>query len=151
MFWMLYWMIRWKSMFLHQNFKLNLPPSELDIVIVIMHNDAEFAEDQFGTKIFYLFGRFWGHMYTHDIRTIWKFIVINVPKVISWTFWVTPHSLRVLITIEWGIAVCLKDGNPAGHKFLQKMTRWNFQVAFLVHFFLLPLINITSKLFPYYP
>ena len=52
-----------------------------------------------------LFGRFWGHMYTHDIRTIWKFIVINVPKVISWTFWVTPHSLRVLITIEWGIAV----------------------------------------------
>ena len=47
-------------------------------------------------------------MYTHDIRTIWKLIVINVPIVISWTFFVTPHSLRVLITIEWGIAVCSK-------------------------------------------
>ena len=44
-------------------------------------------------------------MYTHDIRTIWKLIVINVPIVISWTFSVTPHSLRVLITIEWRIAV----------------------------------------------
>ena len=44
-------------------------------------------------------------MYTHDIRTIWKLIVINVPIVISWTFLVTPHSLRVLITIEWRIAV----------------------------------------------
>ena len=54
-----------------------------------------------------LFGRFWGHMYTHDIRTIWKLIVINVPIVISWTFLVTPHSFRVLITIERGIAVCL--------------------------------------------
>ena len=43
---------------------------------------------------------------THDIRTIWKLIVINVPIVISWTFLVTPHSLRVLITIEWRIAVC---------------------------------------------
>ena len=52
-----------------------------------------------------LFGRFWGHMYTHDIRTIWKLIVINVPIVISWTFLVTPHSFRVLITIERGIAV----------------------------------------------
>ena len=52
-----------------------------------------------------LFGRFWGHMYTHDIRTIWKLIVINVPIVISWTFLVTPHSFRVLITIEQGIAV----------------------------------------------
>ena len=52
-----------------------------------------------------LFGRFWGHMYTHDIRTIWKLIVINVPIVISWTFSVTPHSLQVLITIEWRIAV----------------------------------------------
>ena len=55
MFFMLYWMIRWKSMFLHQNFRLNLPPSELNKwTIVIIHNDAEFAEDQFGTKIFYL-------------------------------------------------------------------------------------------------
>ena len=44
-------------------------------------------------------------MYTHDIRTIWKLIVINVPIVISWTFLVTPHSFRVLITIEQGIAV----------------------------------------------
>ena len=52
-----------------------------------------------------LFGRFWGHMYTHDIRTIWKLIVINVPIVISWTFLVTPHSFRVLITIERGTAV----------------------------------------------
>ena len=52
-----------------------------------------------------LFGRFWGHMYTHDIRTIWKVIVINVLIVISWTFLVTPHSFRVLITIEQGIAV----------------------------------------------
>ena len=52
-----------------------------------------------------LFGRFWGHMYTHDIRTIWKLIVINVPIVISWTFLVTPHSFRALITIERGIAV----------------------------------------------
>ena len=52
-----------------------------------------------------LFGRFWGHMYTHDIRTIWKVIVINVLIVISWTFLVTPHSFRVLITIERGIAV----------------------------------------------
>ena len=57
-----------------------------------------------------LFGRFWGHMYTHDIRTIWKLIVINVPIVISWTFLVTPHSFRVLITIERGIAVF--DENP---------------------------------------
>ena len=54
-----------------------------------------------------LFGRFWGHMYTHDIRTIWKVIVINVLIVISWTFLVTPHSFRVLITIERGIAVAL--------------------------------------------
>ena len=55
MFLMLYWMICWKSMFLHQNFRLNLPPSELNKwTIVIIHNDAEFAEDQFGTKIFYL-------------------------------------------------------------------------------------------------
>ena len=54
-----------------------------------------------------LFGRFWGHMYTHDIRTIWKVIVINVLIVISWTFLVTPHSFRVLITIERGIAVCI--------------------------------------------
>ena len=54
-----------------------------------------------------LFGRFWGHMYTHDIRTIWKVIVINVLIVISWTFLVTPHSFRVLITIEQGIAVYL--------------------------------------------
>ena len=52
-----------------------------------------------------LFGRFWGHMYTHDIRTIWKVIVINVLIVISWTFLVTPHSFRVLITIERGLAV----------------------------------------------
>ena len=52
-----------------------------------------------------LFGRFWGHMYTHDIRTIWKLIVINVPIVISWTFLVTPHSLQVLISIEGRIAV----------------------------------------------
>ena len=44
-------------------------------------------------------------MYTHDIRTIWKVIVINVLIVISWTFLVTPHSFRVLITIEQGIAV----------------------------------------------
>ena len=44
-------------------------------------------------------------MYTHDIRTIWKLIVINVPIVISWTFLVTPHSFRVLITIERGLAV----------------------------------------------
>ena len=44
-------------------------------------------------------------MYTHDIRTIWKLIVINVPIVISWTFLVTPHSFRVLITIEQGLAV----------------------------------------------
>ena len=44
-------------------------------------------------------------MYTHDIRTIWKLIVIIVPIVISRTFLVTPHSLRVLITIEWRIAV----------------------------------------------
>ena len=44
-------------------------------------------------------------MYTHDIRTIWKLIVINVPIVISWTFLVTPHSFRVLITIERGTAV----------------------------------------------
>ena len=44
-------------------------------------------------------------MYAHDIRTIWKLIVINVPIVISWTFLVTPHSFRVLITIERGIAV----------------------------------------------
>ena len=42
---------------------------------------------------------------THDIRTSWKIIVINIPIVISWTFLVTPHSLRVLITIEWRIAV----------------------------------------------
>ena len=53
----------------------------------------------------YLFGRFWGRMYTHDIRTIWKLIIINVPIVISWTFLVTPHNFRVLITIEQGIAV----------------------------------------------
>ena len=52
---MLYWMIPWKSMFLHQNFRSNLPPSELNKwTIVKIHNDAEFAEDQFGTKIFYL-------------------------------------------------------------------------------------------------
>ena len=44
-------------------------------------------------------------MYTHDIRTIWKVIVINVLIVISWTFLVTPHSFRVLITIERGLAV----------------------------------------------
>ena len=44
-------------------------------------------------------------MYTHDIRTIWKVIVINVLIVISWTFLVTPHSFRVLITIERGTAV----------------------------------------------
>ena len=62
-----------------------------------------------------LFGRFWGHMYTHDIRTIWKLIVINVPIVISWTFLVTPHSFRVLITIERGIAVsCICHTGNAG-------------------------------------
>ena len=56
-----------------------------------------------------LFGRLYGHMYTHDIRTIWKLIVINVPIVISWTFLVTPHSLQVLISIEGRIAVTFID------------------------------------------
>ena len=62
-----------------------------------------------------LFGRFWGHMYTHDIRTIWKVIVINVLIVISWTFLVTPHSFRVLITIERGIAVTTPRENKDSH------------------------------------
>ena len=55
-------------------------------------------------------------MYTHDIRTIWKLIVINVPIVISWTFLVTPHSFRVLITIEQGIAVARMQLVPAEEK-----------------------------------
>ena len=46
-------------------------------------------------------------LYTHDIRNIWKVIIINVLIVISWTFLVTPHGFRVLITIEQGIAVGL--------------------------------------------
>ena len=50
-------------------------------------------------------------MYTHDIRTIWKLIIINVPMVISWTFLVTPHSLGVLVSIEGRIAVGV-DGKP---------------------------------------
>ena len=48
-------------------------------------------------------------MYTHNIRTIWKVIVINVLIVISWTFLVTPHSFLVLITIKQGIAVSCVD------------------------------------------
>ena len=57
-------------------------------------------------------------MYTHDIRTIWKLIVINVPIVISWTFLVTPHSFRVLITIEQGIDV----SNVARQRFVRAQT-----------------------------
>ena len=78
------------------------PPFSFPFLPLDVTKKTQKFQDKFESD---LFGRFWGHMYTHDIRTIWKFIVINVPKVISWTFWVTPHSLRVLITIEWGIAV----------------------------------------------
>ena len=74
-----------------------------------------------------LFGRFWGHMYTHDIRTIWKLIVINVPIVISWTFLVTPHSFRVLITIEQGIAVSWVC--PKGNTIV---SAWRRQAYFVV-------------------
>ena len=87
-----------------------------------------------------LFGRFWGHMYTHDIRTIWKLIVINVPIVISWTFLVTPHSFRVLITIERGIAVCsIISCQPEGpvffvHIFFSRIQSSLGCITFMIHF-----------------
>ena len=67
-------------------------------------------------------------MYTHDIRTIWKLIVINVPIVISWTFLVTPHSFRVLITIERGTAVFELDLKKAGHKRNLRVVGEKYQV-----------------------
>ena len=85
-----------------------------------------------------LFGRFWGHMYTHDIRTIWKVIVINVLIVISWTFLVTPHSFRVLITIERGIAVINQDCGKFRKLWL--LRRW-----FLLVQYQLPLLGIVTS------
>ena len=81
-----------------------------------------------------LFGRFWGHMYTHDIRTIWKVIVINVLIVISWTFLVTPHSFRVLITIEQGIAVVWLGIFSIYNSTLQCChLLWNLTFGLLIH------------------
>ena len=78
------------------------PPFSFPFLPLDVTGKTQKFQDKFESD---LFGRFWGHMYTHDIRTIWKVIVINVLIVISWTFLVTPHSFRVLITIELGIAV----------------------------------------------
>ena len=78
------------------------PPFSFPFLPLDVTEKTQKFQDKFESD---LFGRFWGHMYTHDIRTIWKLIVINVPIVISWIFLVTPHSFRVLITIQRGIAV----------------------------------------------
>ena len=80
------------------------PPFSFPFLPLDVTKKTQKFQDKFESD---LFGRFWGHMYTHDIRTIWKVIVINVLIVISWTFLVTPHSFRVLITIERGLAVKL--------------------------------------------